>query len=32
MTDRLAYFFFLVDQKVDQGGSPIAENSELFQD
>jgi phosphatidylserine decarboxylase len=30
VSDRLAHFFWLVDQKVDAGGTPIAENSEVF--
>ena len=30
VSDRLAHFFWLVDQKVDEGETAIAENSDIF--
>jgi phosphatidylserine decarboxylase len=32
VSDRLSHFFWLVDQKVDEGSTAIAENSEVFRD
>ncbi|MBP0461679.1 phosphatidylserine decarboxylase [Streptomyces montanisoli] len=32
VSDRLAHFFWLTDQKVDEGGTAIAENSDAFRD
>jgi phosphatidylserine decarboxylase precursor len=32
VSDRLAHFFWLVDQKVDEGETAIAENSDAFRD
>jgi len=32
VSDRLAHFFWLIDQKVDDGDTAIAENSEVFRD
>ncbi|MFE9780021.1 phosphatidylserine decarboxylase [Streptomyces sp. NPDC005775] len=32
VSDRLAHFFWLIDQKVDDGGTAIAENSDSFRD
>ncbi|HEU5037952.1 MAG TPA: phosphatidylserine decarboxylase [Nocardioides sp.] len=32
VSDRLAHFFWLVDQKVDDGGRAIVENSDAFRD
>ncbi len=32
VSDRLAHFFWLVDQKIGDGGAAIAESSEAFRD
>jgi phosphatidylserine decarboxylase len=32
VSDRLSHFFWLVDQKVDEGQTAIAENSDVFRD
>lgn len=32
VSDRLSHFFWLIDQKVDEGETAIAENSDIFRD